>query len=83
MYYQLYYDKEKFIIEVKTLKSQFKSDDFLNKLVQLGDDEVWEFNSCYKFSKNKKVLKQEALDMKNGWIKELTDKIEQIETIKI
>lgn len=83
MYYQLYYDKEQFIIEVKTIKGVFKREDFVSRLAQLGDDEVWEFNNCYKFSKNKKALKQEALDMKNGWIKELTDRIEKIEAIKI
>lgn len=83
MFYQLYYDKEKFIIEVKTIKGVFKRDDFVYRLAQLGDDEVWEFNNCYKFSKNKKALKQEALNMKNDWIKELADRIEKIEAIKI
>lgn len=83
MYYQLYYDRERFIIEVKALKSQFKRESFLNRLSQLGEDEVWEYNDYYKFSKNRKILKQEALDMKSGWIKELTDKIEKIEAIKI
>ena len=83
MYYQLYFEKDKCIIKVKAMDRSIQRADIINKLNSLDENDVWDYNIYYKFSRNKKVLKQVAEEMKAEWIKELADRMKQIEEIKI
>jgi hypothetical protein len=73
--YQLYYDKEKFIIEIKPLKAHFKNIPIT--------DEVKVYNQCYYFCNKRKLLKEFALKIKQEWANELLDRLNLVNNIVI
>ncbi|NMB10334.1 MAG: hypothetical protein GX982_06550 [Tissierellia bacterium] len=73
--YQLYLDKDKCILEIKKLSKVFKN-------VEIEED-LFQYNDCYYFGKNRKVLKDKAKEIKKRWQSEAENRLEKVKNIKI
>ena len=82
--YQLYIDKNNYKLKVDKLKKQFQ---YYGPLIAFGhtckEDDIYDYNDCYKMCKNRKVLVQLARDIKDYWLSEAMDVVQKIEKIKI
>ena len=73
--YQLYLDKDKCILEIKKLSKVFKIDEI--------EEDLFQYNDCYYFGKNRKVLKDKAKEIKKRWQSEAENRLEKVKNIKI
>ena len=71
--YQLYFDKEECILEINPLKKVFENINIV--------DEIYKYNNCYYFGKNKEILKEKAEELKQEWIKEAEERLHKVEDI--
>jgi len=76
-YYQLFYRKDKYEINIKPLKECFK--DYEKSI----NEDITIYNEYYMFSCDRKKLKQKALSMKQEWTEELEAKLVKVYEIKI
>lgn len=75
--YQLHHDKEKSIIEVKSLKKAFQN---MNLNIT---DEPYRYNQYFYFCKNRRALVEMGKGIKEEWLREAKASLEAIERIKI
>lgn len=66
----------------KTLKIEYRPV-FQNQKDKLIDNNIFEYNDIYYLSLSRKALKQKALEIKEKWIKEQKEMLQQIENIEI
>ena len=82
--YQLYIDKNNYKLKVDKLKKSFQH---YGPLIAFGhtckEDDIFDYNDCYKMCKSRKVLVQLARDIKDYWLSEAMDVVQKIEEIKI
>jgi hypothetical protein len=82
--YQLYIDKKECKLKVEKLRKQFQDYGPLIAFEQVGkEDEIYDYNDCYKMCKNRKVLVQLAREIKASWLAEAMMVVQKIEAIKI
>ena len=77
--YQLYINDQQVILKISKLHKVFENSFPPN----LTDNEVYCYNIFYRFSKSRKALVRIACEIKEIWLKEAKDRIQQIEAIKI
>jgi hypothetical protein len=73
--YQLYFKKEECILEIKPVQKVFKNLSIT--------EEVWQYNNCFYFCKDRKSLKIKALELKEEWLKEAQKRLDKVNSIKI
>lgn len=75
--YQLYFQKDECIIQIKKLSKVF------NDQIPKITEEIFYYNNCYYFCKNRAVLKTKAEEMKQGWLTETQERLDKVMNIKI
>lgn len=84
MFYQLFHDKETYELKIQPLAKIFKKDKNLAKSIsELGENDVFNYNRCYLFANNRKILVSYALAYKKEWLQEQEDIMNKIKNIKI
>lgn len=82
--YQLYIDKKEYKLRVEKLKKHFLYYGPLIAFEQVGkEDEIYDYNDCYKMCKNRKILVKLAREIKAFWLAEAMETVQKIEAIKI
>ena len=82
--YQLYINKKTLELKLSPIRACFKNDgSILMYKARGGDEEILYHNENLAFCKTRKVLLQYARNIKEEWLKEAKDRVEQIEAIKI
>lgn len=82
--YQLYIDKKNCKLRVEKLRRSFQD---YGPLIAFGhtckEDDIFDYNDCYKMCKSRKVLVRLARDIKAFWLAEAMMAVQKIEEIKI
>ena len=78
--YQLYIDKDNFILKVEPLKKHFLG---WVKESTLAEDFVFKYNDNYMMSRSRKALVEFARELKAKWLNEAMEAVQKIEKIKI
>lgn len=82
--YQLYIDKQECKLKVEKLQKHFQDYGPLIAFAHTSkEDDIFDYNDCYKMCKSRKVLVQLARDIKALWLAEAIMVVQQIEEIKI
>ncbi len=81
--YELYCDKDKNIITVKAVRKSFYNDHKKEMQVRTLDGGILDYNGYYYFSTSRKNLVTFAREMKQKWIEELNNKLNELSAIKI
>lgn len=82
--YQLYVNKKTLELKLSPISTGLKNmGQILMYKLRGGDEEILHYNDCYVICKTRKVLLQYARNIKEEWLEEAKNKVEQIEAIKI
>lgn len=82
--FSLYHMKDSRVLKIERHdKPKFTVKRTVEKENQYQNDEVVSFNDRYYICKDRKKLKQFALELKDEWIEEAQLKLKQLEDIKI
>ena len=76
--YALYYDKNKYELKLSVANKWQQ-----RELVEIVTDVPYYYNDNYTLCKDRKVLKQLAIEIKNSWLAEAQLLVQKIEAIKI
>lgn len=78
--YQLYHDKNNFILKVTPLHKVFSNYPFINShLENQPQNYIYYYNSKYYFSLSRKALVQKARELKEEWIGEAEGLVREAE----